>query len=212
MAFRRCLAIGLVGLVLTAAVGGSLRAADPLEARAETFIASLADKAVQALTVEGAERAERVSRFRRLFNDHFAVHGIAKWVLGRYWRRASPDERGEYLILFEDMIVVSYVDRFASYTGEALAITKTVALNDESAMIYSEIVRPTGGPPVRVDWRVATEDGGLRIVDVVVEGTSMSTTLRSDFGSIIRREGGKVAGLLKVLRDKTKSLRQDLGK
>ena len=40
----------------------------------------------------------------------------------------------------------------------------------------------------------------------------MSTTLRSDFGSIIRREGGKVAGLIEVLRDKTKSLRQDLAK
>ena len=212
MAFRRCLAIGLVGLVLTLMVSGPVRAADPLEAHAETFITSLADKAVQALTVEGAQRSERVSRFRRLFNDHFAVHGIAKWVLGRYWRRASDDERSEYLILFEDMIVISYVDRFAGYTGEALAITKAVALNDNSAIVYSDIVRPTGGPPVRVDWRVATEDENLHVVDVVIEGTSMSTTLRSDFSSIIRREGGKVAGLLKVLRDKTKSLRQDLAK
>ena len=97
------------------------------------------------------------------------------------------------------MIVVSYVDRFAGYTGEGLAITKAVALDDGNAMVFSEIVRPTGGPPVRVEWRVATEDESLRIVDVVVEGTSMSTTLRSDFGSIIRREGGKVAGLIKVL-------------
>jgi phospholipid transport system substrate-binding protein len=212
MAFRRFLAIGLVGLVLAPIAGGPVRAADPLEARAETFIASLADKTLQALTVEDATRAMRVGRFRRLFNDNFAVQGIAKWVLGRYWRRASEQERSEYLFLFEDMIVVSYVDRFAGYTGEALAITKAVALNDNSAMVYSEIVRPTGGPPVRVDWRVATEDENMHIVDVVVEGTSMSTTLRSDFSSIIRREGGKVAGLLKVLRDKTKSLRQDLAK
>ena len=212
MAFRRCLAVGLVGLVLTLPAGGPARAADPLEARAETFVSSLADKAVQALTVEGTARAERLRRFRRLFEDHFAVHGIAKWILGRYWRRASAKERAEYLVLFEDMIVVSYVDRFAGYTGAALAITKAVTLDDDNAMVFSEIMRPTGGPPVRVDWRGATEDGNLRIVDVVVEGTSMSTTLRSDFGSIIRREGGKVAGLIKVLRAKTKSLRQDLAK
>ena len=212
MAFRRCLAVGLVGLVLTSAGGGPAPAADPLEIRAETFIASLTDKAVQALTVEGTSRTERVRWFRRLFNDHFAVRGIAKWILGRYWRRASNEERGEYLVLFEDMMVVSYVDRFANYTGETLAISKSVALDGGDAMVFSEIVRPTGGPPVRVDWRVATADGHLRIVDVVVEGTSMSTTLRSDFGSIIRREGGKVAGLIEVLRDKTKSLRQDLAK
>ena len=212
MAFRRCLAVGLVGLVLTSAGGGPAPAADPLEIRAETFIASLTDKTVQALTVEGTSRTERVRWFRRLFNDHFAVRGIAKWILGRYWRRASNEERGEYLVLFEDMMVVSYVDRFANYTGEILAISKSVALDGGDAMVFSEIVRPTGGPPVRIDWRVATADGRLRIVDVVVEGTSMSTTLRSDFGSIIRREGGKVAGLIEVLRDKTKSLRQDLAK
>lgn len=212
MAPRRCLAVGLVGLVLTSAGGGPTPAADPLEARAETFIASLTDKAVQALTVEGTSRTERVRRFRRLFNDHFAVRGIAKWILGRYWRRASDEERAEYLVLFEDMIVVSYVDRFANYTGETLAITKAMVLDGGDALVFSEIVRPTGGPPVRVDWRVATADGRLRIVDVVVEGTSMSTTLRSDFGSIIRRKGGRVAGLIEVLRDKTKSLRQDLAK
>ena len=167
MAFRRCLAVGLVGLVLTSPAGGPVRAQDPLETRAQTFVASLADKAVQALTKEGTARAERVRRFRRLFKDHFAVQGMAKWILGRYWRRASDGERAEYLILFEDMIVVSYVDRFAGYTGEALAITKAVALDDGNAMVFSEIVRPTGGPPVRVEWRVATEDESLRIVDVV---------------------------------------------
>ena len=212
MAFGRCLAVGLVCLVFITSAGEQARAADPLEARAESFVASLADKAVQALTVEGASRTERVRRFRRLFEDHFAVQGIAKWILGRYWRRVSDKERAEYLVLFEDMIVFSYVDRFAGYTGEALAITKAVALDEDNAMVFSEIVRPTGGPPVRVDWRVAIEDGSLRVVDVVVEGTSMSTTLRSDFGSIIRREGGKVAGLIKVLREKTKGLRQNLAK
>ena len=38
----------------------------------------------------------------------------------------------------------------------------------------------------------------------------MSTTLRSDFGSIIRRSGGKVAGLIDELRKKTKHLKETL--
>ena len=212
MAFRRCLATGLLCLVFLSPVGGQARAPDLLEARAETFIASLAIKAVQALTIEGALRVERVRRFRRLFEDYFAVQGIAKWILGRYWRRASDEERAEYLVLFEDMMVVSYVDRFSGYTGEALAITKAVALDDDNAMVFSEIVRPTGGAAVRVDWRIATEDGSMRVVDLIVEGTSMRMTLRSDFSSIIRREGGTVTGLINVLRDKTKTLRENPAK
>jgi len=42
---------------------------------------------------------------------------------------------------------------------------------------------------------------------VGVEGASMSQTLRSDFGSIIRQKEGKLAGLLEVLRAKTISLK-----
>jgi len=42
---------------------------------------------------------------------------------------------------------------------------------------------------------------------VIVEGTSMSNTLRSDFGSIIRQKGGSIAGLISALREKTASLK-----
>ena len=48
-------------------------------------------------------------------------------------------------------------------------------------------------------------------IDVVVKGASMSQTLRSDFGSIIRQKGGRVSGLLEELRVKTASLKADAG-
>ena len=130
--------------------------------------------------------------------------------MGRYWRKATENQRGEYLALFEDLMVVSYVDRFTAYAGEKLTITKTLPAGDAAAIVFSEIVRPAGGPPVRVNWRVGVKDEAYKIVDVIVEGTSMNTTLRSDFGSIIRRSGGEVAGLIDELRKKTKSLGKTL--
>ncbi len=57
-------------------------------------------------------------------------------------------------------------------------------------------------------WRVrAYGDDTMKVLDVIVEGASMSQTLRSDFGSIIRQKGGKVSALLDVLRAKTASLK-----
>ena len=61
------------------------------------------------------------------------------------------------------------------------------------------------------DLRVGARGEIIRILDVVVEGASMSQTLRSDFGSIIRQRGGKVSGLLEELRVKTASLKADAG-
>lgn len=175
---------------------------------ARQFITSLADRAIQALTTADIPRAERIRRFRTLFNDHFAVEDIGKWVLGRYWTRATPAEQKEYLRLFEDYIVASYVDRFATYTGERLRITRALAEEGERATVFSEIALPGGGKtPVRVDWRVEGDAGRLKITDLVVEGVSMSTTLRSEFGSIMRRDGGKLDGLFVVLREKTAAIK-----
>ena len=181
-----------------------------IENAARKFVESLADKAIQALAKKDIPRRERIERFRRLFNENFAVAGIGRWILGRYWRKATARQRDEYLALFEDLMVASYVDRFTEYAGESLTVTKTLPAGGGAIIVFSEIVRPAGGPPVRVNWRVGVKDETYKIVDVIVEGTSMSTTLRSDFGSIIRRSGGKVAGLIDVLRKKTESLKKTL--
>lgn len=174
---------------------------------ATIFVQNLAEKAIKELTDKTAPRDARIKRFREYFNEHFAVRGIGKWILGRHWRKASKSQQEEYLMLFEDLMVVSYVDRFAAYTGEPLRISKTLIQDETNATVFSEIRQGEGNPVIRVDWRVARKGTLYKIVDVVVEGTSMSNTLRSDFGSIIRSRGGKVAGLLDALREKTAHLR-----
>jgi phospholipid transport system substrate-binding protein len=166
------------------------------------FIEQLADTAVAALTVNDITRVERVRRFRKLLNDHFDVKTIGRFVLGRYWRKASKDERAEFLSLFEDLIVDTYVDRFAKYSGEDLSVTKTESTRDDDSIVYSSINRPSGGPPIGVAWRLRLRNGSYLIIDVMVEGVSMGQTQRSEFASVIRRNGGEVKGLLAKLRDR----------
>jgi len=166
------------------------------------FIEKLADKAVAALTINDITRVERVRRFRTLLNDHFDVKIIGRFVLGRYWRQASEEERAEYLTLFEDLIVDTYVDRFAKYSGEALLVIKTEAIQDDDSIVFSSINRPSGGPPVSIAWRLRLRNGNYLIIDVMVEGVSMGQAQRSEFASVIRRNGGAVKGLLAKLRDR----------
>ena len=62
------------------------------------------------------------SRHQPLLRD-FDVPGIARFVLGPYWRVASEPEKQEFRRLFEDYIVRVYSERFAQYRGEALRVT-----------------------------------------------------------------------------------------
>ena len=187
--------------ILFVGVQDAARAGSIDEAPGE-FIEKLADKAVAALTINDITRVERVRRFRTLLNDHFDVKIIGRFVLGRYWRQASEEERAEYLTLFEDLIVDTYVDRFAKYSGEALLVIKTEAIQDDDSIVFSSINRPSGGPPVSIAWRLRLRNGNYLIIDVMVEGVSMGQAQRSEFASVIRRNGGAVKGLLAKLRDR----------
>jgi len=184
----------------------SANAAQSSDVTAQLFIEGLADEAVQALTAEGVTREERVTRFRELLSHNFDVPVIGKWVLGRYWRTATDGEKEEYLKLFEDYVVITYVERFDQYSGEVIKVVKSVADPGQDALVFSEIHRPTGGEPIRIDWRVRNDSDIYKIIDVYVEGISMSQSQRKEFTSVIRANGGTVAGLLDVLRKKVESL------
>ena len=199
----------LVGIVLSAGLGVSVKA-DAIEDRSRQFIQVMADQAIQSLTADSLVQAERVKRFRVLLNDSFAVKSIGKFVLGRFWRKASDGEKKEYLSVFEDLMVISYVDQFVRYAGEGLKLKNARTENKTTVTVFSEVKRPGGAKPIHVDWRVVTNGTNYKVWDVVVEGVSMSSTMRSDFRSIIRQKNGKISGLIDELKKKTLLLQAEM--
>jgi phospholipid transport system substrate-binding protein len=137
-----------------------------------------------------------------LFDQDFDVPAIARFVLGRYWRLATPAQQQEFVRLFAVYTALAYSNRLAEYTGETLRVTGSRPEPD-GPIVTSEIVRPKGAPPTRVDWRLSSADGTYKITDVIVDGISMAVTQRSEFASVIQRHGGQVQGLLTLLRQKT---------
>jgi phospholipid transport system substrate-binding protein len=168
----------------------------------ETFIRDLGDKAVQQLTGEALSDSERAERFRALLLAHFDVPQIGQYVLGRYWRTATPEEQAEYLKLFEDFLVASYSRRFAEYTGEEFEVASSRTQTDNLELVRSYVVT-RNGEKAKLDWILERQGDGLMILDLKIEGLSMSETHRSEFASVIQNSGGKVAGLLDALRKKT---------
>ena len=199
--------IFIVSVLFSAAVPMAA-SADHGGQTAQQFIEGLADEAISALTDKDAARESKIDRFRSLLGHNFNVPLIGKWVMGRHWRAASNAEKDEYMDLFEDLIVITYVDRFDQYSGEKINVVKTIMDPGKDAIVYSELVRPDGDGVIRVDWRVRQNGDNYRIVDVYVEGISMGQTQRSEFASVIKQKGGTVEGLLKVLRTKVSTLQQ----
>ncbi|WP_051609859.1 MlaC/ttg2D family ABC transporter substrate-binding protein [Terasakiella pusilla] len=194
-------------LSLAIAFASSTAFASGFGKEAETFIQTMADKAMASFRTQ--EEGQRNEEFRTLLNEGFDVRAIGKWVLGRYWRKASEAEKEEYLKLFEDFIIVTYSKRFEDYSGDDISLTVTESLekNDSDAIVRSKIERPNVAEPILVDWRVKqNKDGEKKVVDVLIAGVSMSQTQRAEFVSVIKRGGDNVSSLIEALRSKTEQL------
>jgi phospholipid transport system substrate-binding protein len=187
-------ALILAALGAPAAVGA---APDPA-----TVINNLGNRALEVLGNKDTTPSQRIARFQELFREDFDVPGIARFVLGRYWKTATPEQQEEFVKLFEDYIAIVYSNQLAAYMGETLKVTGS-RTNAEGAVVASEIIRPSGAPPVKVDWHLTDRNGSYKISDVTVDGISMAVTQRSEFASVIQRSGGQVGGLIAQLRQKT---------
>src|SRR5215471_11646266 len=124
-------------------------AADPA-----AVINNLGNRALEVLG-KNATPAQRVARFHELFRQDFDVPGIARFVLGRYWKTATPEQQDEFTKLFEDYIAIVYSSQLSAYSGETLKVTGSRA-DPEGAIVASEIIRPSA-PPVKVEWHLTDQ-------------------------------------------------------
>lgn len=178
-------------------------AAGPTQEAAE-FVRSLGAEAIAILTTPNATDEQRNERYRDLLDRGFALDTISRFVLGRHWRAASVEQRSEYRRLFREYVLDTYASRLNRYTGETFEVIKSLPLDEKDTLVSTEIRRPDGGPPIRVDYRVRQRREAHKVVDVQVEGVSLVTTQRAEFASIISRDG--IDGLLKLLREHNPSV------
>ncbi|MBM3523911.1 MAG: ABC transporter substrate-binding protein [Alphaproteobacteria bacterium] len=172
--------------------------ADP--AAAADFISRTGNDLVALVNREGTPIAERRAAIAAILRRAVDIDGVGRFVIGRYWRVATPAEQREYMQLFEQIIVRNLSVRFGELRGVKYTVNRGMQRTEEDAIVSTTIERPSAAAAV-VEWRVSRlENGQLRIVDVIAEGTSLRLTTRSDYAAVVQRNGGKAEGLLAALR------------
>lgn len=163
--------------------------------QAENFIRELGNDAIAALeNTKGDENARR-DAFASILKSNFDMDTISRFAMGRYWGAADEAQRKEYQRLFRSMVIDVYTQRFSDYTNQEFSVVGSRPAGRDY-IVNTHIASPGSAQPIRVDWRVRRG----KVIDVIVEGVSMSVTQRSEFASIIQRNGGQVASLIDHLK------------
>ncbi len=153
------------------------------------FISEFSQKGITDILAADIPNAEKQTRFREMFGEYFDIPQIGRFVLGRYWRLASDEQKSSFNTLFEDVIVSTWSRRFSEYDGQTLRIDGTDPDGERGAIVKSQIVG-NDGATIKVDWRLRNRPQGYQVVDVIVEGVSMAITYRQEYSTVISRGGG----------------------
>ncbi|NBX73454.1 MAG: ABC transporter substrate-binding protein [Alphaproteobacteria bacterium] len=172
-------------------------------AKVQSFIQKLGDQVVAILGDKSLDEAGRNEKLRRVMRDTFDLPTIGKFVLGRSWQTATPDQQKEYMRLFDKLVISIYSERFALYSGEKMTAKTSTPQGKRDFLVISEIANPKNpNKPVKVDWRVRDFGSRLGVIDVVVEGVSMSVTQRQEYQSVIQRNAGAIQPLLDLMKNR----------
>jgi phospholipid transport system substrate-binding protein len=176
--------------------------------RAERFINTLSTKAIALVSDEAISSDIKRQRFSELLKQGFDMHWIGQFVLGRNWNLATPEQRAEYLGLFEGIIVYSYSKRFNDYSGHQVRVDGHELGKRNYVFVKSRIFDPArAGSGINVTWRLMPKAESFKIVDLVIEGVSMGISQRNEYNSVIQRNGGKIGALIKAMRENLETLR-----
>ncbi len=188
----------LLGMaVMLPTLGGAAAFATAVDSSAEAFIQRLGNQTLTILD-EPVPPEQRLQSLKQLLDQSTDLELIAKLVLGRYWREASATQREEYVRLFKELVMQTMAERFSWYTGETFEITSAKPVDDRDTMVATRILRPSGKPPILVEWRVRQSENGYLLIDILAEGVSLVVTQRSEAAEVIGQRG--VDGLLADLR------------
>lgn len=190
----------LVGMM--ALLGSMVAGAAPTSEQAHDLVQGVGEDVIEILADEELTADDKLARLIDLLEGPIDIDLVARLILGRHWRTATPEQQQEYLDLFRAYALDSIASKLNLYEGQSFDVTSAKVLNERDALVTTKIISGSR-PPLRVDWRLREIDGTLVAIDVIVENVSMIVTQRSEFSSVVERQG--MDGLLAELRSRIDS-------
>jgi phospholipid transport system substrate-binding protein len=135
---------------------------------------------------------------------HFDFERMSRYVLGRYWRQATPEQQKQFVEQFRTLLVRTYATALFQYTGQKISYKPFH--HDESskrAVVQTQVER-SDGPPIPIDYSLSLASDEWKVYDIKIDNLSLVTNYRSQYGEIVQTQG--MDKLISELSRKNKEL------
>jgi len=130
---------------------------------------------------------------------------ITQSAVGRYWRQATPQQRGELEQQFKQLLVYTYAGALREVRDQKVKVLPYREPADATDVTVRTRVL-NNGEAVQLDYRMEKTAQGWKITDVNVMGIWLVDNYRTVFAQEIGQKG--IDGLIATLQQKNQTLAQ----
>ena len=179
----------ILGILLMLAASGVAAG----EKGPEQVIAEISDQLLQVFDREGDRLRSDPSFVYRLADDILVPHvdfsRVSSLVLGKHWRRASPEQQQAFSHQFKRLLVRTYSTAFKEFKRWEIRFLPTHReAGAQQTAVRTQLVLPQLAP-VEVLYQMHRKAGQWMAYDVKIDGISLVTNYRSSFNREVRRVG-----------------------
>lgn len=178
----------------------------------DTLIRRLSDDVLATLKAEKATLANNPKRQLELVDTKILPYvdfeRMTRDAVGRFWRRATPDQQQQLMKEFRTTLVRTYsgaIEKVSDQQVQMRPFRGDVSAGD--VVVRTFVVQPKGDP-VQLDYRMEKTPKGWKIYDVNVLGIWLVENYRNQFAQQINEKG--VDGLIALLADKNRAFEQGM--
>jgi len=166
----------------------------------------------EAVLGEFAERRDELkadqSKLFALVADRVLPHmdftRMSRMVLGRNWKKATPEQQSSFTSEFKSLLVRTYATALFEYSGQPIEYQPfRMADGDDDAQVKT-LIDAGAGPKIPLSYSLAKDADEWKVYDVSIDGISLVTNYRSSYSRIVKKNG--VDGLIKRLAKKNAEL------
>ena len=131
--------------------------------------------------------AGRYKRLAPLVTSAYDLPFIAKTVVGRYWKKFTPEQQSEFVETFTRMSIATYADRFDGYSGERFKTISEDPLRRGHHVVKTVLIK-SSGEQVQLDYILHQSSDQWQIINVIAQGVSDLSLKRADYTSYLKKK------------------------
>lgn len=136
---------------------------------------------------------------KRRVNTVLDIRGLVERSLGGQWEKLGATDRQAFVDLLTRLLEKVAYPKSAAFFGDLQVQFQGERITGKQAVVRTLVVHPKEGK-IQIEYRLAKGSEDWKVWDILLDGASLATNLRTQFQKIIGEEG--YPSLVKRMREK----------